>query len=119
MPDNAIEDDVDLEQQLLDLYQELSALRDIENEETKQDERFDELVARLKAKALNTIDHIRYLVVDKDRSNTDKACLILLLSLGFAGEVRANEETRQQPFAEPDQVSHPRTPSSAFSRKDL
>ena len=119
MPDNAIEDDVDLEQQLLDLYQELSALRDIENEATEQDERFDELIARLKAKALNTIDDIRYLVVDKDRANTDKASLILLLSLGFAGEVRANEETRQHPFAEPDQVSHPRSPSDAFSRKDL
>lgn len=106
--DNPVETVVQLERQLLDLHRELSALRDFEGDAANHDERFDELRAHLKAEALATIDGIRSLVVHMDRSNTDKATLIVLLAIGFAGEVRASEKARAQSPPEPAQASIPR-----------
>ena len=105
MPNNAIESVVDLELELMDLYRELSALRDFENEAPESDENFDEWIARLKNEALNTIDGLRDLIAHKDRSNTDKASIILLLAISFAGEVRASEEAREQLLSKPVQAS--------------
>ena len=105
MPNNAIEFVVDLELELMDLYRELSALRDFENEAPESNENFDEWIARLKNEALNTIDGLRYLIAHKDRSNTDKASIILLLAISFAGEVRASEEAREQLLPKPVQAS--------------
>lgn len=119
MPDNAIETVVDLERQLLDLYQELSALRDFEDEASPQAQTFDDLTARLKAQALATIDDIRYLVAHSDRSNTDKASLILLLAIGFAGEVRASENAREQTVSRPSQPYISRSSSDDGPRQDI
>lgn len=119
MPDNAIETVVDLERQVLDLYQELSALRDFEDAAMEADERFEDLIARLKVAALTTIDDIRHLIAHMDRSNTDKASLILLLAIGFAGEVRAIEKARKQNACEVGQTWYPRSSSNDRPRKDL
>ena len=119
MPDNVIESVVDLERQLLVLYRELSALCDFEDEASPQAEAFDELTARLKAQALTTIDDIRYLVAHMDKSNTDKACLILLLAIGFAGEVRASENAREQTVSESSQPYTSRSSPDDGPRQDL
>lgn len=119
MPDNAIETVFDLEHQVLDLYQELSALRDFEDEAMEADVRFDDMIARLKVAALTTIDDIHYLVAHMDRSNTDKASLILLLAIGFAGEVRASEKARNQATSEAGQTWYSRSPSNDRPRKYL
>lgn len=100
MSDNATDTVVDLERQLTTLYEEVSALRDFEDEAVEAYEGVDDLIARLKVAALKTINDISYLVVHKDRSNTGKASLILLLSIGLAGEVRAGEEAGKQISAE-------------------
>jgi len=104
--------------QLLDLYRELAALRDFEDEALESDERFDELIARLKLAALKTIDDVRDLVTHKDRSNTDKASLILLLAIGFAGEVRASENARTNNPHESTQTYFSRNSSNDLARKD-
>ncbi len=105
MPDNATESVVDLELELLDLYRDISALSEFENEAQESDENFDKWIARLKKEALNTIDGLRYLIAHKDRSNTDKASIILLLAISLAGEVRASEEAREQLLPKPVQAS--------------
>ena len=105
MPDKAIESVVDLELELLDMYRELSALREFENEAPESDENFDKWIARLKKEALNTIDGLRYLIAHKDRSNTDKASIILLLAISLAGELRDSEVAREQFLSKPFQAS--------------
>lgn len=119
MTEDSIETIVEIERQLLDLYRELAALRDFEDETPEPDEKFDELIARLKSAALKTIDNVRYLIAHKDRSNTDEASLILLLALGFAGEVRASENARKNNPSEPRQTYYTRGPSDDLPRKDL
>jgi hypothetical protein len=119
MLDKAIETVVDLERQLLALYQEVSALRDFEDEAVQAGEGFDDLIARLKVAAHKTIDDVSYLVAHTDRANTDKASLIVLLAIGLAGEVRASEEAKKQTSSQSTRTYFARSLSDDPPRKDL
>lgn len=119
MLDNTIETVVDLERQLMALYQEVSALRDFEDEAVEADEGFDDLIARLKVAAHKTIDDISYLVAHTDRAKTDKASLILLLAIGLAGEVRASEKAKMQVSSKSSQTYFSWSLSDDPPRKDL